>query len=51
MVVNPYAGGAAVPSGRGALLPAPGKAVISRPPTRNGGKEPEGPPVTIFIGQ
>lgn len=41
--------------GRGALLPAPpappGKAVIARGPTRNNGaKEPEGPPVTVFIG-
>lgn len=40
--------------GRGALLPAPppGKAVISRGPTRNanGAKDPEGPAVTVFIG-
>lgn len=46
------AGGAG--GGRGALLPAPppGKAVIARGPTRNsnGAKEPEGPPVTVFIG-
>lgn len=41
--------------GRGALLPAPppGKAVISRGPTRNanGAKDPEGPAVTVFIGK
>lgn len=46
--------GASAGGGRGALLPAPapGKAVIARGPTRNanGAKEPDGPPVTVFIG-
>lgn len=55
-MVGAYGGGAG--AGRGALLPAPGalggvggaKAVIARGPTRNGAKEAEAPPVTVFIG-
>lgn len=52
VMVGAY-GAAGAGGGRGALLPAPGKAVIARGPTRNanGAKEPEGPPVTVFIGQ
>lgn len=54
-MVGAYGGGG---GSRGALLPAPpvtsagGKAVITRPPTRNtnGAKESDGPPVTVFIG-